>query len=92
MSGPAGMECVGIATSTNAAYELMKHSGRMKEREAEYEVVGLSISPVVPLPLPQERENGYVNVPPRPAAVASSQDREGGTQEEIVYESISGDK
>ena len=58
MSEGSGVEFVGVATSTNPAYELVKRA-----RESEYEVVDQSVPPVGPPPLPQEREAGYVNLP-----------------------------
>ena len=84
MSGGSGVEFVGVATSTNAAYELVKHA---KEKESEYEIVDQSVPPVTPPPLPQEREGGYVNLPRQskqspasssmpPPAVAPSQSKD----------------
>ena len=98
MSGVSGVEFVGVATSSNAAYELVKHA-----RESEYDVVDESVPPVVPPPLPQDREGGYINLPRQyerstanspmpPPAVAPSQNGKGGTEEEAVYESIPGDQ
>ena len=58
--GGSGVEFVGVATSTNAAYELVKQA---KEKESEYEGVDQSVPPVGPPPLPHGREGGYVNLP-----------------------------
>ena len=80
--GGSGVEFVGVATSTNTAYELIKGA---KEKESEYDVVNQSVPPVAPPPLPQDREGGYANLPglskqspasPSPA-VAPSQNEDG---------------
>ena len=105
MSGPTGVQYTGLATSTNAAYEMMKTKREMED-SSNYDLVDQS-HPLVqpPSPLSKSGEGEYVipNLPEiskqapavpamSPAAVAPSQNREGGTQEEIVYEPIPGDQ
>ena len=79
----------GPATSTNAAYEIRKE--REREDISDYD---LAVQGQLPFPQPQSGEGEYeVPDPPKkfpPPAVAPSQDREGGTQEEAVYEPMPG--
>ena len=70
----------GPATSTNAAYEIMKER-REKQDISGYELVETS-------PQTQSGEREYEV--PSPPAVAPSQDGKGGTQKEAVYELIPG--
>ena len=75
----------GPATSTNAAYGMMK--GREKQDISDYD---LAVQGQLPSPQPQSGVREY-EVPGEqfpPPAVAPSQNREGGTQEEAVYEPI----
>ena len=85
----------GLATSTNAAYEMRK--GREKQDISDYDLV---VQDQPPPPQSQSGVGGYevpspakqfpaVSAPP-PPAVAPSQDREGGAQEEAMYEHIPG--
>ena len=83
----------GLATSTNAAYEMRK--GREKQDISDYDLV---VQDQPPPPQPQSGGRGYevpspakqfVSAPP-PPAVPPSQDREGGAQEEAMYEHIPG--
>ena len=77
----------GPATSTNAAYEIVK--GREKQDISDYDLVvqGQPLSPQ-----PQSGGRGYeVPSPPKQfPAVPPSQNREGGAQEEEMYEPIPG--
>ena len=76
----------GLATSTNAAYETMK--GREKQNISNYDLAVQGHPP----PQPQRGAREY-EVPGEqflPPAVAPSQDRERGTQEEAVYEPMPG--
>ena len=83
------------ATSTNAAYEIVK--GREKQDIFDYD---LAVQDQPPSLQPQSGGRGYeVPSPPKqfpavPAlplpAVPPSQDREGGAQEEKMYETIPG--
>ena len=41
------MESVGVATSTNAAYELMKRTDTAKKEGYDYEIVGQRYPPVM---------------------------------------------
>ena len=76
----------GPATSTNAAYEIVK--GR-KRHNIDYDLV------VQGQPLSHQFQSGgrgyEVPSPPRQfRVVAPSQDKEGGAKEEVMYEHIPG--
>ena len=75
----------GPATSTNAAYGMMK--GGEKQDISDYD---LAVQSQPPSPQPQSGEREF-EVPGEqfsPPAVAPSQNKEGGTQEEAVYEPV----
>ena len=75
----------GPATSTNAAYGIRK--AREKQDISDYD---LAVQGQLPSPQPQNGEGEYEVSGEQfpPPAVAPSQDREGGTQEEAVYEPV----
>ena len=52
------MESVVIVTSTNEAYELVKHADRAKEEECQYASVSQRCPPVVLPPLMSEERKG----------------------------------
>ena len=74
-----------LATSTNAAYEMMK--GREKQIISDYD---LAIQGHPPQPQRGAREYEVPGEQFLPPAVAPSQDRGGETQEEPVYEPMPG--
>ena len=55
--GGSGVESDGVATSSNAAYELIKCATTAKEEEHEYELVGRKCPPKAP-PLMCRERNG----------------------------------
>ena len=78
-----------LATSTNAAYEIRKRGERQDISDYDLAVKGQ-----LPSPQPQSGAREYeVPGPPQqfpPPAVTPSQNKEGGTQEEAVYEPMPG--
>ena len=94
LSESTGVAYTGVTTGSNVAYGVMKD----KVCSSDYVSVGQDQPSVESSPQPQSEEGEYeVVVPPEqftavsavsPPAVAPSQDREGGTQEETAYESI----
>lgn len=57
-SGGSGLELVGVATSTNAAYKLTNHVDTEKEEECEYASVSQRCSPVVSPLLTSDEKKG----------------------------------
>ena len=86
----------GPATSTNAAYGIMKQKAE-KQVIPQYDIVDQGHPPVKPSPQFQSGEGEY-EVPDLPdmgmqfSTVAPSQDMKRGTQEEAVYEPMPGDQ
>ena len=58
MSRGSGVESIGVATSINTAYELMKRPATAKEEGHDYELVGQRCPPVVPPPLMSREKKG----------------------------------
>ena len=84
----------GLATNTNAAYEIRKER-ESRESQDLYDNDDLAVQGQPPSPQPQSGVREYYEVPdPReqfpPPAVASNQNEEGEAQEEAVYEPILG--
>ena len=86
-----------LATSTNAAYEMRKERGRQDISDYDYD---LAVQDQPPSPQFQCEAREYEVPSPSkqfpavpalaPPTVLPSQDREGGAQEEKMYETIPG--
>ena len=81
------MSLSGLATSTNAAYEMRK--GRERQDIPDYDLV-VQGQPPSPQSQSGAREYEIPSPPKQFSVVAPRQDREGGTQEEAMYEPMPG--
>ena len=91
LPGSSDVKGVAITTTTNRAYELIKHGGRLEDG---YDLVSPPESPpggyvnVVPSPPPP---SSHQPLPPPPVAIPTPGNG-AGAGEEAVYEPIPGDK